>query len=255
MNNRVWGSISSAIGLILIFIGFAYPWLSVMEITVETPVVKSQSLTKGEDVSPVVDQIGKNVADSSSPKEQSSITQTIPSETLSPVVQVAAPASVSNQTPCPAALQPSELKGCLYEEWVKEQFDKRIFSIETWNKSGSLDNALTGSIIPDFYYKLETETKQEHFHVECVYRASAFNGEVSWGNDEKVAGLNRYAEKASDPVFLILGLGGKPDMPEKIWIIRITGDTPGKYSLSELPKARVRPDADFKFDPVTKNLF
>lgn len=244
-----------AVGLVAIVVGFIYPQFGIVKTTVEAPVVDAatpdtvQTATTG-----IVAQAAKPLARSNLTKGQSLITQPIASAAITQVVQAAAP-TAANAPVCPDTLQPSERKGCLYEEWVKERFDKRVFSAEIWNKSGSLDNTLTGSIIPDFYYKVVTETKQTYFHVECVYRSSAFNGEVSWGSEEKVAGLNEYAKNTDIPVFLILGLGGQPDQPEKVWIIKITGNTPGKYALAQLPKARVNPEADFKFDSVTKNLY
>lgn len=255
MKTPLLGNSILTVGLVMIVVGLIYPQFGITKITLETPLVnETTSFTAQTATTDIVNQAVKPWARSNLTKGQSPLKQTTASAAITQVVQAAAPAA-ANAPVCPDTLQPSERKGCLYEEWVKERFDKRVFSAEIWNKSGSLDNTLTGSIIPDFYYKVATETKQTYFHVECVYRSSAFNGEISWGSDEKVAGLNEYARNSDVPVFLILGLGGQPDQPEKVWIIKITGNTPGKYALAQLPKARVNPEADFKFDSVTKNLY
>ena len=155
---------------------------------------------------------------------------------------------------CPDSLPASQKVGCDFESWVLSHFDARIFTPETWNRSGSLDNLATGSGVPDLYFRFRTESRKDSFHVECVYRTTLLDGYYTWGNDDKVLQLKQFASSNSEPVFLVLGLGGTPQSPNSVWVIRINKMLASKIRLEDLPKARPLIDNGFKYNPTTRHL-
>lgn len=166
-------------------------------------------------------------------------------------------AQVQTATPfvrCPDSLPASQKVGCDFESWVLSHFDARIFTPETWNRSGSLENLATGSGIPDLYFKFRTESRKDSFHVECVYRTALLDGYYTWGNDDKVLQLKQFATSSPEPVFLVLGLGGTPQSPNSVWTIRVNKRITSKIRLEDLPIARPLPDNGFKYNPNTRIL-
>lgn len=172
-----------------------------------------------------------------------------------PPVQVTTQAQMPTQiVRCPDSLPASQKVGCEFESWVLSRFEPRIFTPETWNRSGSLENLATGSGIPDLYFKFRTESRRDSFHVECVYRTALIDGHYSWGNDDKVIQLKQFASSNSEPVFLVLGLGGTPQSPNSVWVIRLSDKIAGKIRLRDMPPARPLPDNSFKYNSYSRHL-
>ena len=74
------------------------------------------------------------------------------------------------------------------------------------------------SLKPDFTFR-DKRTKKE-FYVEVKFRTGLYNNKIVWCNDNQ---LKRYLEYNKErPVFLILGMGDKPDYPEFLSLIPLT---------------------------------
>lgn len=155
---------------------------------------------------------------------------------------------------CPDSLPAGQKVGCDFETWVLTQFDSRIFVPETWNRSGSLENLATGSGIPDLFFKFQTESRKDSFHVECVFRTSLSDGYYSWGSDEKVRQLKEFANSSPDPVFLVIGLGGSPKAPNTVWVLELTSSLAAKLRLKDLPRSKPIGESGFKYNPHSRIL-
>ncbi len=119
------------------------------------------------------------------------------------------------------ALTPESFKaGQKFEDYVREFLfiDKYYDLIEkTHDYNTNSKDYVKSSLKPDFKFR-DKLTKKE-FYVEAKFRTGLYNGKINWCNENQ---LHRYQSYNKDaPVFLILGLGEKPDYPEFIALIPI----------------------------------
>lgn len=115
----------------------------------------------------------------------------------------------------------SFLRGEDFEKYVEDYlFLKSHYELleKTHNYQTNSKNYVEASLKPDFKYR-DRVTKKE-FYVEAKFRTSDYKNKFVWCNE---AQLSRYqAINKQNPVFLILGDGGKADWPDNLSLIPIS---------------------------------
>ncbi|WP_321416577.1 hypothetical protein [uncultured Methanomethylovorans sp.] len=93
----------------------------------------------------------------------------------------------------------------------------------------------------------------EEFYVECKYRSYFYENKFQWSTSEQMNRYLRFAYEQNKPFFVVLGLGGTPDKPEKIFCIPIQeAKYPALYS-SVLTKFSHETGKDFFWNGHTLN--
>lgn len=133
--------------------------------------------------------------------------------------------SVRNRTR--AITMPEEvLKGREFEDFVLELFDlneKNAYSLIDWrsDKSSGEARPLSNSY-PDFVIEYKDGKNKKQFAVECKWRAYISRSKNNpLFKEEQVARYQDYARYHNKEVFVILGVGGEPSMPEELYLIPI----------------------------------
>ncbi|GCC11828.1 hypothetical protein IPdc08_01891 [archaeon] len=110
-------------------------------------------------------------------------------------------------------------KGKLFEDYVKSKFSKRYFSVEY--QTPSYEDNQTGFINasnrPDF--TLKYMPKGIYFSVECKYRSNLYKGKYNWTKKKQMDRYKQFMEEEGHPVFIVMGLGGEPNNPEKMYCV------------------------------------
>lgn len=115
----------------------------------------------------------------------------------------------------------SFVKGDEFEKYVREiVFPKGKYELvhKTHSYRDNNNDYIESSLHPDFLFRCK-ETNRE-FYVEAKYRSGFFKDKVEWSNSNQ---LKRYKEiNSKKPVFVCLGLHGKPNKPDFIFLIPIS---------------------------------
>jgi hypothetical protein len=113
-------------------------------------------------------------------------------------------------------------KGSRFEAYVVTKFSRKYFRVLYWRGDKNINGVYAES---DRYPDLEMEfglgENRTRFAVECKWRKKWF-GEKScifWAKDRQIMNYNDYSRGRNIPVFVIIGVGGRPDSPEAVYIV------------------------------------
>lgn len=118
-------------------------------------------------------------------------------------------------------LTPNE-KGSEFEKYVVRCFNNQQYSLIEWRSDKALPDWGTprSSQWPDLVFEENTRPNRR-FAIECKYRSRTNGGLVKWSYPEQFACYREYEKRERIPVYLALGLGGEPDNPKNIFMIRL----------------------------------
>lgn len=141
-------------------------------------------------------------------------------------------------------------KGRAFENYVVKKFDSKYFELIEWRSDKFHEGIYASSSkLPDLEYQFTLKKHTERFAVECKYRSSALNGIVEFANDKQLKRYQEYAKEKEFPVFIVLGVGGQPDKPERLFIIPAPKISSGKLSWKDLqPFEKYPPEKNFFYD-------
>jgi len=112
-------------------------------------------------------------------------------------------------------------KGDKFERYVVDKFDENKFTIVEWTTDTTRKHHryVEADTRPDLLIRYNLTG--EEFYVECKYRSYFYENKFQWSTPEQMNRYLRFAYKQNKPFFVVLGLGGTPDRPEKIFCIPI----------------------------------
>lgn len=111
-------------------------------------------------------------------------------------------------------------KGLLFEEYITTLFNSKYFERLEWYQSKELprDQYHKKMSNPDLTYELHLKGSY-NFAVECKWRENFSGGKLRWDNkDEQVSKYLNFQYDSETKVFLAIGIGGKPDAPQKLFL-------------------------------------
>lgn len=130
------------------------------------------------------------------------------------------------------------LKGREFEDFVLELFDlngTKAYSLLEWrsDKSTGEVNPVSNSY-PDFVIEYKEGKKKTRFSVECKWRARiSMHIAKPLIEPEQLERYKEYSSEKHQKVFIILGIGGEPSMPEDLYIVPLESfqETQSKPSM------------------------
>lgn len=110
-------------------------------------------------------------------------------------------------------------KGNDFEKYIVSLFDENYFSIAQWTAdlARKHDRFVESDCNPDL--RIRYKPKNEVFCVECKYRSALYEGKLPWSNPNQLKRYQEFARENELPVFVVIGLGGSADSPEKMFCI------------------------------------
>ena len=122
-------------------------------------------------------------------------------------------------------------KGVLFEKHVVGLFDQKYFVVHDWTRD--LSGKTKGYVVesdsnPDIVMRYKQ--RDEQIAIECKFRSSLYQGMLQWTTEKKLRGYRAYMKKTGIATSVVIGLGGSPDMPERMFCIPLTeAKYPGLY--------------------------
>ena len=147
-----------------------------------------------------------------------------------------------------STLTENEQKGQQFEGWVVEHFNKKYYKILEWRGDKFVNGRYAESNrYPDLELEYDFKEKKGKIAVECKYRSEFVNDGLTWANAENIEIYNRYEEKSQIPVFVVIGVGGTPTNPDRVFVVPLKRL---KYSFAK--EEYLQP---FEKKDVNKNFF
>lgn len=156
----------------------------------------------------------------------------------------------------PLPLDPYE-KGSLFEEYVIRLFNEDNFKLIRRRKSEKLeDRALLQDCANPDLELIFGRHRKHHFAVECKWRKEFRKGKIEWANYNKIRTYKNFENKNSIPVFIVIGIGGEPSRPERLFVtpLRNIEMYSEVYEADLIPYNR-KPSSKFFYDTVQLKLF
>ena len=89
------------------------------------------------------------------------------------------------------------------------------------------------------------KSKNEKFCIECKYRSKLYKGKLNWSTHSQLNRYHKYAKENSMPFYVVIGLGGNPQYPERMFCI----------PLEEAKYPELYPSVFEKYERDPDNMF
>ena len=113
-------------------------------------------------------------------------------------------------------------KGVAFEKYVIGLFDPKYFALNEWTRdiSGKTNGYIVESDAnPDLVMRYKPS--DDRIAVECKFRSFLYKGALHWTSAKKLNGYTAYAERTGYPTYIVVGLGGVPDAPERMFCVPV----------------------------------
>ena len=110
--------------------------------------------------------------------------------------------------------------GTDFEAFIAKKFNPVFFSLNEWAGDKYSEGTYAESNThPDLKFCFKLGKNEKEFAVECKYRSSFFKSGIMWAEKYQIDNYRKYEEKLLIPVFVAIGVGGKPDKPSDLFVI------------------------------------
>ena len=136
-------------------------------------------------------------------------------------------------------------KGIIFEKYVVNLFDQTYFNVSDWTRDNSkhLNRKVESDQNPDI--TMRYIPTNELFSIECKFRSSTYDDKVSWARDDQIKNYLSYSIKNKRPVFVVIGLGGSSDNPNRMFCVPIAEAKYPDLFISMLRKYERSPSQKF----------
>ena len=125
-------------------------------------------------------------------------------------------------------------KGNAFEKYIVQKFDQNYFQLLEWQGDKIVNGIYPKSTMhPDLLVRLKGKDEAT-FAVECKWRQNYFKGGIEFASDEQVKRYKTFMLEKKIPVFIVVGLGGNTEGPEKVFVIPLEKVKNGQIPASDL---------------------
>jgi hypothetical protein len=90
--------------------------------------------------------------------------------------------------------------------------------------------------------------------IECKFRSSLYEGDISWAKEYQPAKYKKYAEQTGHRVFVVIGVGGKPEDPDYMYCLPLWQAFRNRLDPEGLKRYRRDPRRRLVYDPASGEL-
>lgn len=145
--------------------------------------------------------------------------------------------------------------GLDFEKFVVQKFDRKYFDIRNWAGDKFVEGRYANTTTqPDVHLFLKLRGVSYPFAVECKWRNQPKGDFVRFANDGQLERYKTFGQRENYPVFIVLGIGGKPSDPAELYILPVQELNKPILHRAGLGKYRKNVDTDFFFDQESNTL-
>lgn len=143
-------------------------------------------------------------------------------------------------------------KGDSFEKMITTKFPPSNYSLLNWRSDKIHEGIYAESNMhPDLEYRVKKSNIK--FAIECKYRSEFYHGGIEWAKKYQLINYKKFA-KENMPVFVMIGVGGEPTNPNRLYIIPLKNISSTILKREQLhPYERLK-TGDFHFDEQTMQL-
>lgn len=149
----------------------------------------------------------------------------------------------------------SKKKGDDFEKYVVKKFDVKFFKLLDWASDKFIEGTYSiSSLNPDMTWEFRIKDIRHKFAVECKWRSDFYKSKIEICSEDQLKRYKKYGDENEQPVFIVLGVGGKASNPNYLYLIPIDEmkeTTVGPDFLKGFGKNR---EKNFYYDYKTKIL-
>jgi hypothetical protein len=140
-------------------------------------------------------------------------------------------------------------KGDDFEKFMVKKFSPRYYKIKEWRGDKFVDGLYAETNKdPDIVLEYNWNGRQQQFAIECKYRSSFYQGAVEWAKERQVLHYQAFMQRTNIPTFIVLGMGGTPTDPQRVYIIPVLEVNKHILTEYELRPFLRKTQSDFFFD-------
>lgn len=134
-----------------------------------------------------------------------------------------------------------QYKGISFEGYVENLFNKQEWRIAESNAYRKLGRWVESYSNPDFVFINRKTNKR--IAIECKYKSTSpkENDRFFWAYEDQIENYQNFSTKTGTPVFVVIGIGGRPKNPKKIFLAPL--------SLVKYPDVKMDYLQKFERDP------
>ena len=134
-----------------------------------------------------------------------------------------------------------QIRGVTFEGYVENLFDKKEWRIAESNAYRKLGRWVELYSNPDFVFIHRKTNKR--IAVECKYKSVSPKEDERffWAYEDQIENYQSFSAKTGTPVFVVIGMGGRPKNPKKIFLAPL--------SLVKYPDVKMDYLQKFERDP------
>lgn len=142
-----------------------------------------------------------------------------------------------------------------FEKFIIQKFDKKYFSIKEWAGDKFVNGQFAKTTqYPDILFEFKYKNQRVELSVECKWRSRLYKNGVEFANPEQFKRYKDFQRERAIPVFVVIGLGGKGEKPEYIYVVPLKNITSNFISIDQLKTYRKKIESDFFFDSTSNEL-
>ncbi len=136
-----------------------------------------------------------------------------------------------------------------FEKFIVKKFDKKFYNVKEWAGDKFVDGIYADTTPqPDLLMELRLGKEIFEFSVECKWRQNLYSDFVKIAYKEQFDRYKNFEENRKIPVFIAIGIGGKADSPEKLYIVPLRRINSNFIHVDFLIKFEKKIESDFFFN-------
>ena len=162
------------------------------------------------------------------------------------------PTFIAQDTPDAEQHDENYEKGVAFERHVIGLFNQSYFALHDWTRdlSGKTDGyVIESDANPDVVMRYKPKDTQ--IAIECKFRSSLYRGMLKWTTQKKLLGYRAYMKQTGIATFIVVGLGGSPSAPQRMFCVPLTEAEYPQWYSSTFEKFERPPSRNFFWNGAT----
>lgn len=149
----------------------------------------------------------------------------------------------------------AQKSGYDFEKYVVQNFDKTFFKVKEWAGDKYVNGVYAETTqYPDLLMELSAKGEKHLLSVECKWRKGFDNDFLKFANEAQLKRYKKYEEDKGIPVFIALGIGGKPTKPEQLFVVPLKHIKKIYLHKNQVERYKKDVDAEFYYDYKTQQF-